>query len=230
MLFAMRISLLDQPGMLGAIATSLSRGGANIMSLDVIDREDGIAVDDLCIEAPDGLTEALRLAAEQVPGAVVEAVRPLEAFRDVPSPMELAAILAETTGSVALDMLVDGLPGAMWASWCVALAAGAGGRASAPEVLAASIGAPSLSNVTTPWLPLEQPRRFDPAPWMPPAWKMGRMGYAVAAAPLSQPDEALLIARKYGPRWRPSELRQLGLLSRMATAAGARSIALPGSA
>ncbi|MEA2498149.1 MAG: hypothetical protein QOH26_554 [Actinomycetota bacterium] len=217
----MRISMLDQPGMLGAVATALSRGGANIMSLDVIDREDGIAVDDLQIEAPDGLTEALRLAAEQVPGAVVEAVRPLEAFRDVPTPMELAAILAEATGSVALYMLVDGLPGAMWASWCVALAGGSG----RPEVLAASVGSPSLTNVDTPWLPLEQPRRFDAAPWMPPAWKMGRMGYAVAAAPLGRPEEAVLIARKYGPRWRPSELRQLGLLTRMATAAGARTIA-----
>jgi hypothetical protein len=219
LLFAMRISLLDQPGMLGAIATSLSRGGANIMSLDVIDREEGVAVDDVRIEAPDGLTEALRLAAEQVPGAVVEAVRPLEAFLEVPSPMELAASLAETTGILALETLIEGLPGAMWASWAVALA----GSTSGPQVLAASTGAPSLSNVETPWLPLDRPRRFDAAPWMPPAWKMGRMGYALAAAPLGDPNEAVLVTRKHGPRWRPSELKQLGLLTRMATAAGART-------
>ncbi|MBK5228956.1 MAG: ACT domain-containing protein [Actinobacteria bacterium] len=49
MYFSMRISLPDRPGMLGAMATALSDGGANIVALDVIDREEGEAVDDLVV-------------------------------------------------------------------------------------------------------------------------------------------------------------------------------------
>lgn len=215
MLFAMRISLPDRPGMLGAVASALSEGGANILTLDVIDREDGIAVDDLCVEAPDGLQEALRRAAEDVPGALVEAIRPLDAFRDVLSPMELAAELAAAPPHAVVKALVEGLPGALWATWCVALRRGI----KEPEILCASPTSPSFTNVETPWLPLQRPRRLEQALWMPPAWRMGRLGYEVAAAPLEEPDEAIMLVRRYGPRFRPSELRQIGLLTRITLSA-----------
>ncbi|MGH2730664.1 MAG: amino acid-binding protein [Actinomycetota bacterium] len=212
MIFAMRVSLPDQPGMLGAMATALSRGGANIITLDVVDRGEGIAVDDLCVEAPEGLTEALRRAAEEVPGAVVEAIRPLETVRDVLSPMELATALVDTEPGDVMQTFVKGLPKALWSTWCVALRA----AEPHPAVLASSAGAPSLTNVETPWLPLDDPRRFAHALWMPPAWRMGRFGYEAAAAPLGHNDEAVLLVRRFGPRFRPSELRQLGFLARMA--------------
>ena len=179
MLFALRVSLPDQPGVLGSLALALGRGGANIVTLDVIERADGIAVDDLCVEAPDGAAEALRHAAEIVPSAVVEAIRPVDRGPRSTSPMALAASLAEAGPEHALNRLVEGLPDAMWVSWCVALRAGA-----PPQVLAASPTAPSMSNVSTPWLPMDGPRRFNPSPWMPPGWCMGKMSYEVAALPL----------------------------------------------
>lgn len=124
--------------------------------------------------------------------------------------MHLAASIAETSLDDSLSMLIEGLPEAMWTSWAVVLRNG-----STPHVLAASSGSPSMTNVETPWLPLEAPRAFAPAPWMPPAWRMGQMSYEVAAAPLYGPENALLIARKHGPRFRSSELEQLGLLTRV---------------
>ena len=211
MLFAMRVSVPDEPGMLGAVATALSRGGANIVTLDVVGHEDGIAVDDLCLEAPEGLTDALRRAAEDVPGAVVEAVRPMAAFRDVLSPMELAASLVDSPPDEILKALVDGLPGALWGTWAAALRRKDGRL----HELAASPTATSLSNVETPWLPIDRPRRFAHALWMPPAWRMGRLGYEVAAAPLFDPLSAVVLVRRHGPRFRAGELRQLGLLARM---------------
>src|SRR5688572_21507958 len=74
MLYTLRVSLPDQPGVLGALALALGRRGVNIVTLDVIERTDGIAVDDLMVEAPEGTTEALRHAAEAVPSAFVEAI------------------------------------------------------------------------------------------------------------------------------------------------------------
>lgn len=211
MLFAMRVSLPDQPGVLGSLALALGRGGANIVTLDVIERADGIAVDDICVEAPDDASEALRHAAEIVPSAVVEAIRRVDRGPRSASPMSLAAALAEAGPEHALTRLVEGLPDAMWISWCVALRAG-----SPPEVIAASPAAPSMNNVSTPWIPLDGPRRFSPSAWMPPAWCMGRMSYEVAALPLTRSDDALLVARKHGPRFRASELRDLGDLARIA--------------
>ena len=222
MLFSMRVSLPDQPGVLGSLALALGRGGANIVTLDVIEREDGIAVDDLCVEAADDAAEALRHAAEMVPSAVVEAIRPIR--RADPrglSPMELAASLSTIEPGRELACLVDGIPEAMWASWCTAL------RAGEPlEVIAASPAAPSLANVGTPWLPLDGPRRFNPSTWMPASWCMGRLSYEVAAIPLARPDEALLVARKFGPRFRRSELRDLTLLARIAQASALPAVAL----
>lgn len=217
MLFAMRVSLPDQPGVLGSLALALGRGGANIVSLDVIERADGIAVDDICVEAPEDAAEALRHTAEIVPSAVVEAIRRVDRGPRSSSPMSLAAALAEAGPDRALTHLVDGLPDAMWVSWCVAMRAGA-----PPEVMVASRTAPSMSNVSTPWIPLDGPRRFNPSPWMPPAWCMGRMSYEVAALPLTRSDEALLVARKHGPRFRRSELRDLGDLVRIACIAESR--------
>lgn len=211
MLFSMRVSMQDEPGALGAVASALGRAGANIVALDVVDRSEGLAVDDLCLEAEDeaSLVEGLRRTAEEIPGAVVEAVRPLRAPRTT-SPMHLAASIVQAAEDDSLAALVNGLPDAMWASWAVSLKSG-----SPPEVLAASPGAPSMSNVETPWLPLAAPRALASAPWMPPAWRMGRMSYEIAAAPINHPDNALLIARKHGPRFRPAELQQLGLLTRV---------------
>jgi hypothetical protein len=47
---------------------------------------------------------------------------------------------------------------------------------------------------------------------------MGKMSYEVAAIPLADMDEAVLVARKHGPRFRDSELRDLGILVRIAQA------------
>jgi hypothetical protein len=209
----MRVSVPDEPGSLGVLAAALGRGGANIITLDVIDRVDGRAVDDLCVEAPDGVVEPLRRAVEEAPQAIVEAIRPLTSSRDVLAPMTLAGALVEAPPGKALDLLVERLPKALWASWCAVVTAVDGESVT----IASSPLAPSLVNVETPWLPVDRPRRLESALWMPPAWRMGRLGYEVAATPFGA-GGALLLVRRHGPRFRSSELRQLGLLVQMARA------------
>jgi len=217
-LFTLRISIPDQPGTLGAVASAFGNGGANILTLDVIEREDGFAVDDLYVEAPAGMQKALQSAIEAVPGLVVEDVRPAEAFRDMLASMELAAVLAEIDGAGAVAKLVENLPDSLWANWSVALIGGPG----KPEVIASSIGAPSMAEITTPWLPLESPRRLSTAHWTPagiPAETRDQWGQAemqLVAAPLFDANSAVLVGRRSGPRFRNAELRQLGQLARIA--------------
>jgi hypothetical protein len=224
MLFTLRLSLPDIPGTLGAVATAFGRGGANILTLDVIERENGLAVDDLTVEAPEGMQEALRLAAEDVPGLSVEELRPVDAFRDVMAPLDLAAAVAEAEEPV-VDILVERLPEALWADWSVVLTAGPTGL----QVLGSSIGAPSVSEMETPWIPLKGPTRLAVAAWMPPSWRVGpgtRMGqgkFELAAAPLFGQYSAVLVGRRKGPHFRKTELTQLGLLARIAAAAFVRT-------
>lgn len=223
MLFSIRISLPDRPGTLGAVATAFGQGRANILTLDIVE-SGGVAVDDLVVDAPEGMREALRRATEAVPGLVVEELRPLEAFQDYMSPLELAAALAEGA-KPAVETLVERLPEALRADWCIVLRRLEQGV----EILGSGLGAPSLAEATAPWLPLHRPVRLPPADWMPASWiagpasRDGQGKFELAAAPLFDASTALLVGRRKGPQFRTSELQQLGLLARVAAASANRN-------
>jgi len=212
--YTLRVSLLDRPGALHALTAALSRVGGDVVTLAVIDRADGVAVDDVCLTAACGI-DVLRAAVEQVPGVIVEALAGVELFPDLGAPMSLAARVVEQ-GKGAVRGLVEGLPGALPASWSLAVARGFGGV----ELLSATPGAPSLDGARITWLPLAGPRRLDRADWMPPGLR-ARMseGLELAAAPLGSSATAVLVGRDDGPRFRSEELRQLGDLARVAVAA-----------
>lgn len=50
--YLLRIELVDRPGSLGSLAVALGSVGADILSLDVVERAAGYAIDDLVIELP----------------------------------------------------------------------------------------------------------------------------------------------------------------------------------
>ena len=64
MSYLLRVLVPDRPGMLGAVASALGGVGADIISVDVVERSAGVAVDDLVVELPpDKLTDSLVTAA-----------------------------------------------------------------------------------------------------------------------------------------------------------------------
>lgn len=222
MLCVMRISLPDRPGALAAVSAALGQSGTDIVTLDVVDRIDGIAIDDLCVntaedydglclETPDEFGVMLRHMIEEVPGVFVEVFRPVDSPRSLTAPLELAADLAMTNEG-KLDLLVAQLPEALWASWCAVIEVSPAAR-----MLASSRGSP-LDEIQellrVPLLFAESAQRMSPGMWMPPAWRMrASMGaFELAAVPMDTPDRILLLARHSGVRFRPSELRNLQLL------------------
>ena len=52
--YLLRVQLEDRPGSLGSLAVALGSVGADILSLDVVERWSGYAVDDLVVELPAG--------------------------------------------------------------------------------------------------------------------------------------------------------------------------------
>jgi len=51
-LFQLKISLPDQPGSLGAIASAIGAAGCDIRSLSVLESKDGIGYDEFLVAVP----------------------------------------------------------------------------------------------------------------------------------------------------------------------------------
>ena len=50
--YLLRVQLADRPGSLGSLAVALGSVGADILSLDVVERGPDYAIDDLVVELP----------------------------------------------------------------------------------------------------------------------------------------------------------------------------------
>jgi hypothetical protein len=210
--YLLRVLLPDRPGMLGAVATALGAAGADILSVDVVERSAGVAVDDLIVELPPGkLADALVTAAVSVPGVTVESIqRYYVGAGEAHAELELLEALA-TAPDRAAELLVSGAPRIFRAGWAVVVRYDERG----PLVEASSPAAPDLSDLDLPWLPLARARVLDPTGrWVPAEW--GALGTELAAAPLGDPDRAVLVGRPGGPAWRPSELLRLAHLAGIA--------------
>jgi hypothetical protein len=72
----MRIWLADAPGVLGAVAAEIGEVEGNVIGLEVLEREAGVAIDELMVELPDrpDVVDAVCRGIRNVPGAGVEEV------------------------------------------------------------------------------------------------------------------------------------------------------------
>jgi hypothetical protein len=207
--YLLRIELVDRPGSLGALAVALGSVGADILSLDVVDRSGGYAIDDLVIELPPGaMPDTLITAAESLRGVRVDSVRPhmglLEAHRELEL---LDHVAAAADNASRLHVLVHEAPKVLRVSWCVVLRGSAGDL----QRLAASPGSPETKADSAPWLPIERAVTLDgTAEWVPQAWR--DMDITMVAAPLGDPHTAVVLGRP-GPEFRPSEVARLGYLA-----------------
>lgn len=209
-MYALRISLPDRPGGLGAVTSALGEAGLNITSLDVVESAEGMAIDQLLVEGKPNSSQDIIKVVESVPSVVVDYVRALSHDEDRRDPLELAVDVVEAEKD-PLRVLVDGVPGAFDASWCIAVRE----RTPQPEPLAASGLAPSLVGARLPWFPVESPRRLAVGPWVPDRWSLDQRSASFAVAPLRGGNEALLVARTRGPGFQGAELRHLGHLARI---------------
>ena len=207
--YLLRIQLVDRPGSLGALALALGSVGADILSLDVVERSNGYAIDDLVIDLPPGaMPDTLITAAESLPGVRVDNVRPHTGLLDAHRELELLDHVAAADDKPSkLQVLVDEAPRVLRVSWCTVL------RSFQDELqrLAASPGAPETRADSAPWLPIQHATTLDgSADWVPQAWR--DMDTTLVAAPLGDPQTAIVLGRP-GPDFRPSEVARLSYLA-----------------
>jgi hypothetical protein len=118
----MRIWLPDDPGVLGAVAAQIGAAEGNVIGLEVLERGDGVAVDELMVELPDreDAIDAVCRGVRTVAGAGVEEVKVLSstALDREDSVLEAAAaILQAASSTAALNALLGQLMLLFELSW-----------------------------------------------------------------------------------------------------------------
>lgn len=212
--YLLRVELEDRPGSLGSLAVALGSVGADILSLDVVERAAGYAIDDLVVELPPGaMPDMLITAAENLNGVYVDSIRPHTGLLDAHRELELIDHVAAADGKKQrLQVLVDEAPKVLRVGWCTVVTL----TDSGPQRLVGSSGAPETQAAETPWLPLARAEALDAsAQWVPQVWR--DMDTTLAAAPLSDPSTAVVLGRPGGPAFRPSEVARLGYLAGIVT-------------
>lgn len=218
MSYLLRLAVPDRPGILGAVATALGEAGADIVSLDVLERGNGVAVDDVVVDLlPGRLPDNLITAARTVPGVEVESLRPFAGPLDTHRELELLEALARSAEDTSAKLLAAELPRVFHSGWAVVLQSrdAAAEDPGSFDVVAASAAAPTFEGVPLPWLPLTAPRLLpSEEDWLPERWR--EMALEMMASPYGARGCAVVLGRSGGPAFRRSELLRLVHLSGIA--------------
>lgn len=203
MSFLLRVTLPDRPGSLGSLAIALGSVGADILSLDVLERREGCAMDDIVVNVPQGtMPDLLITAAEQIDGVLVDSLQPYGGILEAHRELELIDSVAEA-GPEKLHLLAREVPTALRVGWAVVTANGS----ATAEVVASAESAPvEPREVPAELVNVHAAAALDSA-LAPDTWRV--MDTSLAAAPLNN-GHSLVIARPGGPDFRPSEIARLG--------------------
>jgi hypothetical protein len=223
--YLLRLVVPDRPGILGAVATALGLAGIDIVSVDVLERGGGLAVDDVVVDLPpDRVPDSLITAVRTVPGVEVETLRPFAGPLDTHRELELLEALARAASSppepaLSVKLLAAELPRVFHGSWAAVLRSGSG-TDGGTEVVAASDAAPTFEGLALPWLPMETARLLpSDGEWLPERWR--EMAVEMMAAPYGDPGTAVVLGRSGGPAYRRSELLRLVHLTGIAASVAA---------
>lgn len=222
MSYLLRVVVPDRPGMLGALAAAIGASGADIISLDVVQRAEGQAVDDIVVELPpDRLPDGLITAAQSVDGVTVESLRPFSGTLDTHRELALVEALAGSGSGVA-QLLADELPKVFRASWAL-LVGCPPPYDGVSTLIASSAAAPEVVEDEIekfPWCPMTAPTLLDPeADGAPPIF--GLLGTELMGAPMGDARQVVLVGRAGGPPFLRSELLRLAHLVGIASTVSA---------
>jgi hypothetical protein len=225
--YVIRMWLPDRPGALGQVASRVGAVRGDVVGIEILERENGQAVDELVVELPEAeLVDLLVSEVRQVDGVAVEEVRRVaDALHD--PRLDALEAAAQLVGADDVDDLLDAVAvharrvtGATWVAVVQldsAEGAAVAGSSRTPElsgapaaairaVLTASDGAPSAG-----WL-----EAFITGSRAAGGPSRGRVAGAgdVVWAPLPSSGLALVLGRD-GMPYRARERRQVAALARV---------------
>jgi len=187
--YLMRVELPDVPGSLGRVASAIGEAGGDIDAIEIVEKRDGYAVDDVLLEmSPGTMPDSVVSACSVLDGVSVLWINRYAAGGNLFLDLEVVEALTEDPSN-ARDRLIEMLPIAFRVDWAARVRAGADGTA---EVVHATDASPEDFTITS-----------VPAPTRLP----GDEVYVECAAPFD--DDVLLMGRRGGPEFLDSELARL---------------------
>jgi hypothetical protein len=193
--FLLRVELPDVPGSLGRVATAIGEAGGDIEAIEIVEKRDGLAVDDVLMEMNEGaMPDSVVSACNAIDGVQVMWISRYAAggniFLDLEVVEELSAVPAE-----ALDRVVDLLPVAFRSDWAMRIHRSRG-------VVRRTDAAPS----ELPFVEIERASRLD----------MEGDEVNLYAGARIDGNNVVVIGRRGGPEFVDSELARLGHLVSLA--------------
>ena len=123
--FRLRIALPDRPGALGAVASRIGAVRGDVVSVEIVERLDGLAVDEFVVELGDEDHLPLLLSeVGEVDGVSIDAVHPIAGSghpRRLDAYDTAIAILRERTPHAVLGALASGTVAELDAAWSAVL-------------------------------------------------------------------------------------------------------------
>lgn len=208
-----RVQLPNRPGSLGRLATELGRAEVDIVSIEVVDRDEDTIVNDIMIDLASGSSARppdLRAVCQSVPGCVVETVRPYVRGGGVDRDLAALQRMASRPDH-ALETLLHAAPLIFRSHWAAIVDTSTG------TVRSSTPGAPGPTYFTrllseTDDLRRTPPRASAPLPTI-----------AVMLEPLTSSD-SFVVGRRAGPSFFDSEILRLRYLIAAAQAEEQRSL------
>jgi hypothetical protein len=195
--FLLRVELPDVPGSLGRVASAIGMAGGDIEAIEIVEkRPDGVALDDVLLEVPQGtMPDSIVSACNTLDGVKVVWVSRYPAGGNLV--LDLEAV-EEITGSPgrAFDKLVDLLPATFRADWGARVHRAKGivyGTSAAPDEF--------------DFVEIESPTRLE-AP--------DDEDVTLYAAARLDGNDIVVIGRRGGPDFVDSEIARLGHLCGLA--------------
>ena len=199
--FLIRLSLPDRPGSLGAVASAMGRVGGDINAVEIVEKGDGVVVDDFIVDLPPNqMPETIVTACQSLEGVRVEWISRYPEGGGLQSDLEaLERMTAEPAH--AAETLVSLCPVVFRSHWATLLEVAPDG----PRSTFSTTLAPDVTpEVAASLAPFDVTHRVD----LVSGWSPGWGDTTVVVTPLTQ-DRVIAIGRLGGPAFLDSEIARL---------------------
>lgn len=206
MSYLLRVALPDVPGSLGRLASAIGSAGGNIDAIEIVERTDGRAVDDVFLAAEPGvMPDSIISACTQLDGVDVLWISRYGAGSNLTRDLEVVEAMTSQPKS-ARDVLVDLAPATFVVDWAARLRRDgdrvvlAHGSPAAPSEVPDDLRWPDAASI-------ERGRRFE----LPQ-----RLADLLVAGCGYDAEEMVVVARRGGPPILDSEIARLRHLAALA--------------
>ena len=207
-MFLVRVSLPDIPGSLGSVATAMGAVGADIVAVEIVQKQGGTVVDDFMLTLPpDKLPDSLVSVCQALAGVNVVWISRYPEGGGLQSDLEtLEQMTADREHSA--ETLVSASPTVFRSHWAVLLQLLDGGEI---ESVFTTAQAPDLTAETASRLaPFDQTHRLD----IDDDWLPGWSDSTVVVTPIGQ-QRVIVVGRIGGPAFLDSEIARLHHLAHL---------------